>query len=152
MNSPRREIAMSPSDHRSVASWVLHRPCREVGRRIGIAKKIPAGRGDRTHRIPIRYDSKPSGHSLRGNEGVGDENKGKEEDEADAAADSGFLTSMPAQAPAHVMAKAINRHRPNASRALPTPLWIRQPTARPVRTRTAMAMISVEEIRDHATG
>jgi hypothetical protein len=57
--------------------------------------------------------------------------KGRKKMKPTAAAASGFFTNMPAQAPTQVMANAISKHKANARRAFPTPLWIRQPTAKP---------------------
>jgi hypothetical protein len=78
---------------------------------------------------------------LSRNEGIRDETTGRKKMKptAAAAAGSGFFATMPAQAPTHVIAKAVNGHRPKASSALPNPLWILQPTAKPVLTRTRIA-------------
>jgi hypothetical protein len=42
---------------------------------------------------------------------------GRKKEKRTAAAASGFFTSIPAQAPAQVMANAINKHKPNDSLA-----------------------------------
>src|SRR5690348_8894382 len=98
---------------------VLHGPGRDGRRGIGVAPQVAGGGGDRADRVPVGDEPQDRGHVLGGDQPVGDDGKGKEDDQADALRRFGGLAhdAEAAAAPGQGVAEEQEQREPADDRA-----------------------------------
>src|SRR6476661_269497 len=98
---------------------VLHGPGRDGGRGIGVAPQVAGGGGDRADRVPVGDEPQHRGHVLGGDQPVGDDGQGKEDDQADALRRFGALAhdAEAAAAPGQGVAEEQEQGEPADDRA-----------------------------------